>query len=181
MQFQFDKAKEVTHIDGQQMLVSRTARMVLPQNFIGVGIDPGKNFGIGIVYNGDVIAIWGRLPDRDDKWENVKDAYRLGRRLMERFMVPMPIVIEGPAFGAKFGQPALANLRAAFYLGLHSHQMRVAECVVLPPATIRKRVLGDGNKHGKECWPDLNPNAADAVVMSMLAAGLSYNDKKDFT
>lgn len=179
MLFQFDRAKSVDYIDGQQIL-TRTARMVIPQNFIGVGIDPGKNFGIGIVYNGDVFGMWGRLPDRGtSKWENVTDAYRLARRLMERFMVPMPIVIEGPAFGAIHGQPALANLRAAFYLGLNSHQTKVAECVVLPPATIRKRVLSDGTKRGKECWPDLNPNAADAVVMAMCAAGMTYSDKEE--
>ena len=177
MQFQFDKEKSVTYIEGQQMLVSRTARMVLPQNFIGVGIDPGKNFGIGIVYNGDVFGIWGSLPDRgDDKWENVKDAYRLARKLMERFTVPMPVVIEGPAFGAIYGQPALANIRAALFLGVHSHQSKLSVCSVIPPASARKKVLGDGKKHGKECWVDLNDNAADAVVLAMYAAGVQYND-----
>jgi Holliday junction resolvasome RuvABC endonuclease subunit len=132
-----------------------------------VGIDPGtRNMGLAIFHDLIGRAYEIKLPVAPDRTagmlliqatlqylieENWADGYSRGRWL---------IWVEDAAFGMKFGQVQLAESRAASMLYFAPRCSKVS---VIPPASIRKMVFGDGRKKAHEVWTSISPNAAAAV------------------
>ena len=135
---------------------------VMFEGMWGLGIDPGRNFGVcSIVGSGEVQAWWGTLPKEDQLFRYGVGSYNITRELFANLRTDgHPAIVEGAAYHAKFGQTGLAEVRFGFYLGF-VHTGRRAE--IVPPATIRKAAFGSGRVAGFEIFPTLNHNAADSV------------------
>ena len=132
-----------------------------------VGIDPGsRNMGLAVFHDLIGRAYDIKLavtPDRISSMlliqtvvnylmeETWPDGYSRGRWL---------IWVEDAAFGMKYGQVQLAESRAASMLYFAS---RCSKVTVIPPASIRKMVFGDGRKKAHEVWTEVSPNAAAAM------------------
>lgn len=76
--------------------------------------------------------------------------------------------VEQAAFGAPFGQAALAESRTAAVMSLLGRNIQP---MIIPPATIRKGVFGSGKQKAEEFkwWADLDPNAASALACAFYA------------
>jgi hypothetical protein len=141
-----------------------SAYTVLPVNVgVGKGIDPGASWGICIISGQGVAAYWGKMKKCDHSWEYGEEAFRMGKTFSG------PVVVEGAAYHKQFGQVGLAEVRFGFYLGCREEGVPVR---IVPPATIRARVLGKGHGHTGlfSLYPLLNHNAADAFGCALYAA-----------
>jgi hypothetical protein len=136
----------------------------------GLGIDPGRNFGISFVAPLFVEIIHGNLHhDRD--WTYMDDgemAYQMAQQYKAPMTGELKACIEGAAHSSHVGQANLAYIRFGFYLGLSN---RGIEVYMAPPNTIRKGVTGHGNTPMWELLPNMNENAADALGCALYAAG----------
>jgi hypothetical protein len=139
------------------------------QKWLGVGVDPGRNFGIATLDGREAWVFHGTLPkeDKTKKWLYGLAAYELMSN-PQRFYGKGEAVVEGPAFKEPFGQSDLAHIRMGFVLGLYYIGFPVS---IVPPATIRAKALGSGKLGGLEVWPEINHNAADALAAAIYAAG----------
>lgn len=134
----------------------------------GIGVDPGRNFGLCFVGGENIAVLYGTMPKEEELWRYGITAFRMMNKVVgENY--EFPVAVEGPSFGSKFGQPALESIRFGFALGLVELGAKVD---VVPPATIRAQVLGHGHNKAPDFWPSLNENAADAVAAAFYAAGL---------
>src|SRR3972149_7967136 len=126
----------------------------------GLGIDPGRNFGVAAIRDGELQVWWGTFDKQEHLYNYGMDAYAIARGyIYSQHRGQTPAVIEGAAYNAQYGQTGLAEVRFGFYLGLR-HAGLAAE--IVPPASIRKRAFGSAKVQGWELWPTLNSNAADA-------------------
>ncbi len=144
------------------------ARIPGRKHLRGIGVDPGRNFGVAVLKGREALIVHGRLPREEDKWMYGVGAYDLMANPI-RFNAEDNAVVEGAAYRAKFGQADLGHTRMGFVLGLYYVGITVD---VVPPATIRAQALGSGKLSGLEAWPDLNHNAADALACALYAAGI---------
>lgn len=142
-------------------------------NLIGVGIDPGRNFGIATLDGKEAWVFVGSLPEEEEKWKYGLAAYELLSN-PTRIYGKGDAVIEGSAYKEPYGQSDLAHIRMGFTLGLYYAGFSVA---IVPPATIRANALGKGNLGGLEVWPDLPHNGADAFAVAIYAAGIRKGDQ----
>lgn len=138
------------------------------RDMAGVGIDPGRNFGISWVDGPTLGILWGQMPKEEHLWRYGITAFHMIQDVT-RGIEGFPAVVEGPSFRAKYGQPALESIRFGFALGLIEKGLAVE---VVPPATIRAQVLGHGHNRATDFWPTLNENAADAAAAALYAAGV---------
>jgi len=140
----------------------------------GMGVDPGRNFGIATLNQREATVYSGTLP-KVDKTKK----YLYGLSAFELMINPRThqgvgdAVVEGAAHKMPYGQADLAHNRMGFVIGLYNAGYSVE---IIPPATIRVNTLGKGNKGGLEIWPDLNHNGADALACALYAAGLRKKD-----
>lgn len=76
--------------------------------------------------------------------------------------------VEQAAFGAPFGQAALAESRTAAVMSLLGRDIQP---MIVPPATIRKGVFGSGKQKAEEFewWKMLDANAASALACAFYA------------
>lgn len=174
-------ARQVWNIDAYEKLVpagfirSYKANLVawndpiLPMG--GIGVDPGLRMGLAMIVAEDVAHTLSIYINR----ENIPMALFLGyvQYIPILFGVHMqrriPVVVEGPAYNAKYGQPLLASIRASIILGFHM-QIKSESIAELPPLSIRKRVFGNANLNPKkDVWPDLPPDSAAALSMAICA------------
>jgi hypothetical protein len=83
-------------------------------------------------------------------------------------------VIEGAAFHKTFGQVGLAEVREGFYIAarMTGDLSTLKQARIVPPATIRKVVTGDGRTQAGDCYPVLNHNAADSIFIAQYALTL---------
>ena len=126
-----------------------------------IGIDPGKNFGAGIIINNNIIIRNGVL---DDKKYPLRDiAFYYMQELCKEFE-PDVVVIEGASYGDRFGQVKLAEVRCGFALGASEKGFPV---IIIAPKTPRKTVFGSGDKGAMDVWPTINHNAADALCLAL--------------
>lgn len=153
----------------------------LPVVYYGIGIDPGRNFGIAI-FNGKKLEIfWGQMKkyEKPDRWHYGIEAVDIARNVLsivkftsmkaEKMLVEAgKACVEGAAYGKAEGQVLLAEIRFGFAFGLYELGLDVK---IVPPATVRKAVTGNGNKAMTEFFPVLNNNAADAIGIAAYAAG----------
>ena len=86
--------------------------------------------------------------------------------------------VEQAAFGAPYGQAALAESRTAAVVSLLHNKITPR---IAPPATIRKTVFGNGRKRAEEflLWSDLKPNSASALACSLFAIFMEDMDEKE--
>lgn len=139
---------------------------------IAVGVDPGVNFGVTIIYGHRVSVLNGKLPRRTEKgWYGV-EAYNLIQDICNAYDVGSDIaVVEGASYRSQFGQVGLEEVRFGFFFGLYKIGANVH---IVPPATVRLRAFGSGKQQAGEIWPWLNHNGADSIGMAL--AALEMND-----
>ena len=135
-------------------------------NLTGVGVDPGRNFGIATLDGKEAWVFVGSLPEEEEKWRYGLAAYELMAN-PTRYYGQGDAVVEGAAYKEPFGQSDLAHIRMGFVLGLHYTGFVVK---ITPPATIRAQALGSGKVGGLEVWPDLTHNGADSLACALYAA-----------
>lgn len=134
----------------------------------GLGIDPGRNFGVCAIRDGELQLWWGTLDRREKLYQYGADMYALSRGyLYSQHRGDAPVIIEGASYNERFGQVGLAEVRFGAYLGM-VHAGLKAE--ILPPATIRKIAFGSGKTMGWELFPTLNHNAADSLGCALASA-----------
>ena len=138
----------------------------------GIGVDPGRNFGLATLDGKEAWVFSGSLPQAPVKWQYGIMAYDLPSN-PQRYHGQGKAVVEGPAYKEPFGQAELGHVRMGFVLGLYYAGFEVD---VVPPATIRANALGSGKVGGLEIWPDLPHNGADAMAAALCAAGLLKGD-----
>jgi hypothetical protein len=138
-----------------------------------IGLDPGKNWGMGVIRNGVLRAYWGRLPDmeHDHDYFDVINDFILGWLPPK---VPAKIVcVEGASFGEKFGQILLEDIRLSFLLAF---KKRGFDVTLVPPKTARKIVLGSGNTKASELFVSINGNGADGACLALYGSGYKYKE-----
>jgi len=145
-----------------------------------IGIDPGVNFGFVVIDKEDVYVYYGKANTRP---KNERVEYSLDVKNLTEYIINIlhgfyqrTCVVEGAAYGKRFGQVQLAEVRNGFFLGCRKYSNNV---YVSPPATIRKVAFGGGNIHGPELFPTLNHNAADAIGVALMALDMENNHGND--
>ena len=126
----------------------------------GLGIDPGRNFGVCAIRDGEVQLYWGTMDKEEHLYNYGVTAYSLARGyIYAQHRGQTPVVIEGASYNEKFGQVGLSEVRFGFYLGVCHAGLRAD---IVPPASVRKQAFGSAKIMGFEIWPTLNHNVADA-------------------
>ncbi len=137
---------------------------------VGLGVDPGKNFGLTLASASLLITYSATFPQSG---VGVYWDWRAFISDMEfDLLCSYPAVIEGASYNDQFGQVGLAEIRYAIQLALHMSGFGVT---VVPPQSIRKAVFGSAKIRGQDIWPTLNRNAADSVVIALYASGYRYD------
>ena len=139
----------------------------------GIGVDPGRNFGIATLDGKEAWVFVGSLPKEEEKWRYGLAAYETLSNTTRIYGVGNAVV-EGAAFKEPYGQTDLAHVRMGFTLGLYYAGFNVA---IVPPATIRANALGKGSLGGLEIWPDLPHNGGDALATAIYAAGVRRSNQ----
>lgn len=191
-----DLKKTESAILGQTSV--KYVRAKLPYPMYGIGIDPGKNFGIAI-FNGKYLDIfWGTMKTylKPDRWRYGIEAVHIAGSVKTIILGNAPVdmaspkkvkmlhiddrvssgAVEGAAYKKREGQVNLAEVRFGFALGLYETGFDVK---IVPPATARKAATGNGNDRMAAYWPLLNNNACDAVGIAAYAAGYKNEGGKD--
>jgi len=140
------------------------------KHWLGIGVDPGRNFGICTLGGREAWVFSGTLPkeDKKKKWRYGVAAFNLMQK-KETYYGKGEAVVEGAAHSQQYGQSDLGHIRMGFTLGLH-HAGHPVD--IIAPNTIRSQALGKGNLGGLEVWPEIDHNAGDAVACALYAAGL---------
>lgn len=145
---------------------------VLPEE--GIGADPGLKFGVSYVAKNDVAYTFRTYVDRSSlSVSAMLDVFYNVPLLVENFVSSStPVVVEGAAHGAKYGQPLLGEVRGALILGFGGAGfVSVSE---VAPLQIRKRVFGTGLVQPVEFWEaagflKADKDSADALSMAICA------------
>ena len=143
-----------------------TRANITGKKLYGIGLDPGVNFGVVFLRGTHADIYHGALVKQTEPGMYGVVAYKF----IHEFILNSDVgrmVIEGAAYGAKFRQVLLAEVRAGYFIGAF---MRGVRPIIVPPPTIRKKVFGDGKTQAGEEWPQLNHNAADALSMAIYAS-----------
>ena len=134
----------------------------------GLGIDPGRNFGVCAIRDGEVQLWWGTMEKEEHLYDYGVTAYSLARGyIYAQHRGKTPVVIEGASYHDKYGQVGLSEVRFGFYLGI-CHAGLSAD--IVPPASVRKQAFGSAKIMGFEIWPTLNHNAADSFGCAIASA-----------
>ena len=138
----------------------------------GIGIDPGRNFGLAVVSpkGGSLIVYYGycHLSPNDDYATDGWTAFRLVEELLSTSPRALDAAVEGAAHSENVGQANLAYIREGFFLGLTASG-HFAKMVA--PNTARKSATGNGRVSMGDLLPTMNGNAADALGCALHASG----------
>lgn len=133
---------------------------------LAIGIDPGVNFAMTIINMDYVQVYYGKL--KTDKRAGYRGInayeYLTSGILANNQYAGFKAIVEGAAYNSQFGQVALEEVRFGFFFALHQMGFDVA---IVPPATIRKAVLGSGKDIVPNYYPTMNHNAADSIGIAM--------------
>jgi len=139
----------------------------------GIGVDPGLRLGLSYIEAEDVAFTLSLFVNRSGcTAATLLGAIQKVPILFPRKIRPtVPVVVEGAAYNARYGQVILAEVRAALILGfVNEHYIYVSE---VQPKTIRKRVFGNGDIKPIEFWPMLKKlggkDGCDALSMAICA------------
>lgn len=147
-------------------------RMPGRKDWRGIGVDPGRNFGITTLQGRHAFIMHGTLPKAPEQWKYGIMAFDIMAN-PKFYEGTGHAIVEGAAFKQPYGEANLAYVRFGFVCGLYYAGYSVD---IVPPATIRKDALGHGRKTGLQVWPELNPNAADSFAAALYAAGIRKED-----
>lgn len=135
----------------------------------GVGVDPGLNMGLAFLDGEDVAHTLSLRINREDfpTADLLQFISRVPVLVEGRVPKNMPVVVEGPAYGARYGQPLLGAVRGTLLVSFKNAGYDVV--VEMAPKTIRKRVFGDGTIQPKKVWNlrGFSKDAADALSMAI--------------
>ena len=143
----------------------------LPRRLEGIGIDPGRNFGIAALLGREAWVLVGTLPKEDEQWLYGVAAYDLMSAAHSILEVDK-VVVEG-GFDGVPGAVNLTYIRMGFVLGCYYMNKEVS---IVAPTKIRKTVLGDGKKQGAELVSGLPDHGSDALIAAFFAAGVTNTD-----
>ena len=142
----------------------------------GIGVDPGANVGVSCIMAEDVAVTFQTHLNRAgfDIVQFLDAIQGLPLLMPSHVTFSTPVVVEGAAYGPKFGQPLLGQVRGAIILGFHNAGFEhIAE---VPPLSIRRKVFGDGKiqpiefwNHDKDERPIWKKDEADALSMAICA------------
>ena len=141
-----------------------------PKGHIFIGVDPGINYGITIINELETHVIWGSLPKMNpfhglEAIEALDNVWADGRFYpISSNIEVVHAYVEGPAFGAQFGQTKLEQVRFGFVVGLHDI---TDDIKYVAPSHARKVAFGDGKKAGKNIWININENGADSIGVAL--------------
>jgi len=133
---------------------------------LAVGVDPGVSYGIAIMGSGFITVRWGRLLSAKMPGHAGHMAYNLIKYGGYNGALKCKAVVEGAAYHAKYGQVGLEEVRFGFFLALIHSQF---DARIIPPATIKAKVLGNGRAQAGDFFPWMNHNAADAISAALYA------------
>lgn len=149
----------------------RVTGMLEGNKGFALGIDPGVNFGITFIKKELVTIYYGTMRQARKPGEYGVIAVNVLQSLPEFSKMSGTCVIEGAAFHKTFGQVGLAEVREGFYIGarMTGDLSSLKQTIIVPPATIRKCVSGDGRTQAGEIYILLNHNAADSIFIAQYA------------
>lgn len=144
---------------------------ILPMG--GIGADPGVNLAVAYLEAEDVAFTFRCHVDRSE----ISSASLLRIISSVPILVPRsiarstPVVVEGAAYDAKYGQPLLGQIRGALILGFDNLQFDTI--IEMQPKSVRLRAFGNGNQQPTGVWNKhgFNKDEADALSMA-IAAGI---------
>lgn len=145
---------------------------ILPEG--GIGVDPGLNLGLAYIYSPTEAHTLSVRVDRSEasSTELLNVFHNVPLLMLNTIYRKTPVVVEGAAHNARYGQPLLGAIRGALILAFdHAGYETVVE---MPPLQIRKKVYGDGSIQPKDFWQikdhkGFNKDAADALSMAIAA------------
>ncbi len=164
--FNFEKVGKKKWLDTNITVMH--SRIPGRKRWLGIGVDPGRSFGVATLAGREVWVFYGQMPKEEKKWMYGITAYDLMAN-PRRYYGEGPAVVEGAAYKEPYGQADLGHVRMGFVLGLRYAGYNVD---IVPPATIRAQALGSGKLGGLEVWPEINHNGGDALAAALYAAGL---------
>ena len=145
---------------------------VLPEG--GIGADPGLQLGVSYIASNDVAYTFRTYVDRSIlSVSDMLGVFYNVPLLVQNFVSPItPVVVEGPAHGAKYGQALLGEIRGALIRGFRGAGFNNVSEVA--PLQIRKRVFGKGLTQPMEFWKaagfiKADKDSADALSMAICA------------
>jgi len=150
--------------------------VMFPDNILpmgGIGVDPGLRLGLSYLEAEDVAFTLSLFINRTDRTAAVllDVVQKVPMLFPQKIPRMVPVVIEGAAYNAKYGQVILAEVRAALVLGFVNRNYDYVTEV--QPKRIRKRVFGNGDIKPIEFWPMLKKlggkDGADALSMAICA------------
>ena len=158
----------------------KLATTQLPPDVIpakGIGIDPGRNFGVAVVDPIGGIGIYYGYLHIDKDWSYAEDgwfAMHLVYELLQMEDCPELVAVEGAAHSMNKGQANLASIRQGFYMGSRACDFPTKMVAI---NTARKSSTGHGNVPMWNLLPDFNENAADALGLGLHASGYRAGDQ----
>jgi len=154
----------------------QTYYAALPRRLSGIGIDPGRRFGIAALLGREVWVLVGELPKEEEQWLYGVAAYDL-MSAAHAILEVDKVVVEG-GFDGVPGAVNLTYTRMGFLLGAYYMGKKVE---IVAPSRIRKTVLGDGRKQGADVVIGLPDHGSDALIASLFAAGITNTDIQNGT
>lgn len=132
-----------------------------------IGIDPGTtHLGIAVIeghLENPYAYLFQIIMERQDSPINrIKEAQHAMSDCIFWYDPPNYATIEGASFGAMYRQVELAEIRAA--IAIWCMQKGYSETYIVPPMTLRKKVLGNGRAIPHEVWTGLPSDATQALV-----------------
>jgi len=145
---------------------------VLPND--GVGVDPGLKLGVAYTVDRNHGYTLRTYIDRSAlSVSEMLDVFYNVPLLVENFVpYSTPVVVEGAAHNAKYGQPLLGEIRGALILGFGKGGFQFTSEV--QPLSIRKKVFGAGNVQPMDFWKaagfiKADKDSSDALSMAICA------------
>ena len=143
----------------------------LPRRLEGIGIDPGRNFGVAALLGREAWVMVGQLPKEEEQWLYGVAAYDLMSAATSILEVDK-VVVEG-GFDGVPGAVSLTYIRMGFVLGAYYMGKEVS---IVAPTKLRKTVLGSGKKQGAGFITGLPDHGSDALIAALYAAGVTNSD-----
>lgn len=147
---------------------------ILP--FGGIGVDPGLRLGLSYIEAEDVAFTLAFSINRTDlsSQELMDVIHKTSMLIPDNVGRSTPVVVEGPAHGARYGQALLGAVRGGLILSFHNAAFESVSEVA--PKRIRARTFGDGEIQPKHFWQHvvggregLSKDAVDALSMAICA------------
>lgn len=169
-------SKELQDEWGGMKIRCATADVIFHDVQDAVGVDPGKNFGLGFLWDGMLTTFWATLPTQEHDYEYFGFIQKF---MLDWFPKDNPAnvaMVEGPSYASLYRQPFLEDCRLGFLMSL---QMLGKEVSYVAPQSVRKTVFGNGRIKAANVWYDLTgkaANGADAAAVALFAGGYKYNE-----